>query len=101
MEIIQRSKTKRATLLKFAGDQGTVEVPGGDFRLNVGPGKMRSIWLAKEIENKAGIIKLRGRGFGHGVGLCQWGAYAFAKENKSPKQIVKHYYSKTDISKIW
>jgi stage II sporulation protein D (peptidoglycan lytic transglycosylase) len=101
LTIIKRSKTKRATLLKFTGDQGTVEVAGGDFRLNVGPEKMRSIWLSDQIQNQPGQIKLKGRGFGHGVGLCQWGAYALAKENKSPKQIVKHYFPKANLVKIW
>jgi stage II sporulation protein D len=100
-EISHRSKTKRATLLRFTGDQGTAEVAGGDFRVNVGPEKMRSIWLSDKIENKPGLIMLEGRGFGHGVGLCQWGAYALAKENKSPKEIVKHYYPKTHLVKIW
>jgi stage II sporulation protein D len=93
--------TNRATMLRFTGDQGTVEVPGGDFRINVGPQKMRSIWLVERIENQPGYVRLKGRGFGHGVGLCQWGAFALAKENKSPKEIVKHYYPKTQIAKIW
>ena len=101
LEIIKQTKTKRATVLKFIGDQGTAEVAGGDFRLNVGPEKMRSIWLSDQIQNQPGLIKLKGRGFGHGVGLCQWGSYALAKENKSPKQIVKHYYPKTNLVKIW
>ncbi|HBE79707.1 MAG TPA: hypothetical protein DDW65_18310 [Firmicutes bacterium] len=101
MEIVKRSKAKRATILKFVGDQGTAEVAGGDFRINVGPLKMRSIWLSDPVENKPGQITLKGRGFGHGVGLCQWGAYALAKENKSPKAIVKHYYPKTHLEKIW
>jgi stage II sporulation protein D len=101
MEIIKRSKTERATILKFVGAAGTAEVAGGDFRINIGPGKMRSIWLLDGIENKSGSLKLKGRGFGHGVGLCQWGAYALAKDNKSPKEIVKHYYPKTHIVKIW
>lgn len=101
MEITKKSKTGRATLLRFVGDQGTAEVTGGDFRVNVGPGKMRSIWLSGESQNKPGLLKLKGRGFGHGVGLCQWGAYTLAKDNKSPKRIVKHYYPKTHIAKIW
>jgi stage II sporulation protein D len=101
MEIVKQSKTKRAIRLKFIGNQGNVEVAGGDFRINVGPGKMRSIWISDITENKPGLVMIKGRGFGHGVGLCQWGAYSLAKENKSAKQIVKHYYPKTKIAKIW
>jgi SpoIID/LytB domain len=101
LQIAGRSRTKRATLLRIIGDQGTVDVPGGDFRIGVGPEKMRSIWLLDGIENKPGFVKIKGRGFGHGVGLCQWGAYALAKENQPPKKIVHHFYPKTLIVKIW
>jgi len=101
MKIIKRSRTKRATVLKFIGDQGNAEVAGGDFRINIGPEKMRSIWLLDKVETKGDLLTLEGKGFGHGVGLCQWGTYALAKQNKSPKTIVKHYYPKTHLVKIW
>lgn len=101
MKILKRSKSQRATLLKFTGDKGTANVSGADFRINVGPEKLRSIWISNEIKNEPGKITVKGRGFGHGVGLCQWGSYALAKENKSPKEIVKHYYPKAHVSKIW
>ncbi len=101
MEVLKRSKSQRATLLKFTGDKGSTNVNGADFRINVGPEKLRSIWILSEIKNEPGRITVKGRGFGHGVGLCQWGSYALAKENRSPKDIVKHYYPRTHISKIW
>lgn len=101
IEVVKRSKSQRATLLKFIGDKGSVKVSGADFRINIGPEKLRSIWISNEIKNEPDKITLKGRGFGHGVGLCQWGAYALAKNNKSPQDIVKHYYPKAHISKIW
>ncbi len=102
MEIIKRNnKTQRAVKVKFIGSNGSAEVKSGDFRVNVGPEKMRSIWISNDISNKPGAIGLKGRGFGHGVGLCQWGAYTLAKQNKTPKAIVKHYYPKAHLSKIW
>lgn len=101
IEVVKRSKSQRATLLKFTGDKGNVNVSGADFRINIGPEKLRSIWVSNEIKNEPDKITLKGRGFGHGVGLCQWGAYALAKKNKSPQDIVKHYYPKAHVSKIW
>lgn len=101
MEVAQRSKSQRATLIKFTGDKGSAEVSGADFRINMGPEKLRSIWISNQIRNEGGKIMIKGRGFGHGVGLCQWGAYTLAKQNKSPKAIVKHYYPKAELSKIW
>ncbi len=101
LTILHRSPTHRVTLLKLTGDQGSATVNGADLRINAGPEKVRSIWLSDRIDNKPGAIKISGRGFGHGVGLCQWGAYALAKENRSFRAIVLHYYPKTTISKIW
>jgi stage II sporulation protein D len=102
MEILKRSaKGNRATRLKLVGNRGSATVEGADFRVAVGPEKMRSIWIASDIKKGNGYVALKGRGFGHGVGLCQWGAYAFAKQNKSPKAIVMHYYPKARVEKIW
>jgi stage II sporulation protein D len=102
LAVIERDKTThRAKLIKLTGTEGSATITGAALRLNVGPKKMRSTWLSDRIENKPGEIKIKGRGFGHGVGLCQWGAYALAKENRSYKAIVLHYYPKTHLSKIW
>jgi stage II sporulation protein D len=46
-----------------------------------------------------GAWKLKGRGFGHGVGLSQYGAYGFAKHGRNYKQILDHYFRKTKVGK--
>ncbi|MCP4129950.1 MAG: SpoIID/LytB domain-containing protein [bacterium] len=38
-----------------------------------------------------------GRGLGHGIGLCQWGAQGMALEGKSYKEILRFYYNDVDI----
>lgn len=99
--VASRSKeSHRATKLKFTGSNGEATVPGADFRIAVDPQKMRSIWLT-DIKHEADGITLEGRGFGHGVGLCQWGAHALAKEGKNPEEIIKHYYPEVKIMKLW
>ena len=42
---------------------------------------------------------IRGAGFGHGIGMSQYGAYGFAKHGYSYQQILAHYYTGTDLSK--
>ena len=42
---------------------------------------------------------VNGRGFGHGVGLSQYGAYGFAKQGRDYKQILGHYYTQTKLGK--
>jgi stage II sporulation protein D len=101
LEIMKRSKTHRAVLLKFTGDKGTAKVVGAEFRVSYGPEELRSIWISDEIDNQPGAITVKGRGFGHGVGMSQWGAYELAKRNWSPQKIVKHYYPKANVDKIW
>ena len=41
--------------------------------------------------------EIRGRGWGHGIGMSQWGAFGYAKKGRSWKQIVHHYYRHTKI----
>jgi stage II sporulation protein D len=42
-------------------------------------------------------VSIRGRGWGHGVGMSQWGAYGFAKNGAGYRDILSHYYSGTEI----
>ncbi len=90
----------RAVLVKITGTAGSTTIQGADLRIAMDPVKMRSISF-EDIKVADGRTIISGRGFGHGVGLCQWGAYALARQNKSPKDIVHHYYPKVHISKIW
>lgn len=46
------------------------------------------------------ILSFEGSGSGHGVGLSQWGAYAMAKSNISYKNILKHYFPGTEVTKL-
>jgi stage II sporulation protein D len=46
-----------------------------------------------------GAWTIKGRGFGHGVGLSQYGAYGFAKHGRSYRQILDHYYTRTKVAK--
>jgi stage II sporulation protein D len=41
-----------------------------------------------------------GKGWGHGVGLCQWGAIQMAKAGKSYRQILQHYYPGTALDRL-
>lgn len=40
---------------------------------------------------------IKGAGFGHGIGMSQWGAYGYAKQGTGYRAILKHYYSGTEI----
>lgn len=53
-----------------------------------------------EIKMNNSIVELTGTGYGHGVGLCQWGAIAQSRQKRSFIEILSHYYPGTEINKI-
>ena len=61
---------------------------------------MRSC-LLESLKVEDGRVKMSGKGYGHGVGMSQWGAYAMAKEGKSAEEIVEHYFRDVTIAKAW
>ncbi len=61
-----------------------------EFRGLIGFQELKSTLFTVE-ENEKGFL-FEGRGFGHGVGLCQWGSRAMGLQGKSYRDILKHYY---------
>jgi stage II sporulation protein D len=53
------------------------------------------------IKKNEGNVLISGKGFGHGVGLCQFGAYEMAKQGYTYKEILKFYFPKLLIKKIY
>lgn len=53
-----------------------------------------------KIEKKDNNVVITTKGYGHGVGLSQYGANALAKQNKTYEEILKYYYQGTNIQKL-
>lgn len=66
------------------------------FRKFIGSTRIKSTWF--RMRNTIDKVALSGRGFGHGVGLCQWGAKGMAERGMNYKQILLHYYPGTTLS---
>ncbi|MDF2568437.1 MAG: SpoIID/LytB domain protein [Sporomusa sp.] len=79
---------------------GNQKMYGSDFRRAVGYDRLKST-LITEMTYEGGSFVFKGLGWGNGVGLCQWGAYTFAKEGKQAKDIIKHYYPGAEVKKLW
>lgn len=57
--------------------------------------------LLLAVPAQAGVSWIvHGRGFGHGVGMSQWGAYGYALHGKSHRFILRHYYSGASLGKL-
>ena len=94
--IARKTDTGRATNLTLRTTSGTKQVPCGKFRLATG---IRSCKLTKiSVHTKNTFFQ--GKGYGHGIGMCQDGANGMAKNGKNYKQILKHYYPGSDITEI-
>ena len=68
------------------------------FRLAVDAWQVRSTTF-ESIEKKGARFIFKGRGWGHKVGLCQWGAKGMADAGKKYKKILSYYYPGTEITK--
>lgn len=78
----------------------TLSVSGPDFRVNLGSTKLKSMLLDK-IDVTRDSVAFSGKGYGHGVGMSQWGAHKFAKEGKKPEEIIGYYFKDITIEKRW
>jgi stage II sporulation protein D len=74
---------------------GTLSVPLIVIRDKLG---LKSTWFSVSVSGDSLILK--GRGYGHGVGLCQEGAMEMAKSGKKYKDIVAFYYNDVRIIPI-
>lgn len=90
VEIISKTSTGRTKTLKINGE----EMQGRDFASKL---NLRSNYF--EIIQNANTITITTKGFGHGVGMSQYGANGMAKEGYKYDQILKHYYQNTEIKK--
>ena len=70
------------------------------FRIAIGANKLKST-LINEIKIEGNNVTFTGRGFGHGVGMSQWGAYAMAEQGWSAEDIIRHYFQDVSIVKLW
>ena len=87
----------RATELVLDTSEGKKYIGANKFRMHIGPNVIRSTLFA--VENKRDKIRFYGRGWGHGVGFCQWGAKGMSERKYSYKSILKHYYNNIKIEK--
>ncbi len=94
---LKRDKSNRIIDLRILGSQRTVLLSAYKFRLYLGPDIIRSTNFSVAITpGKEALFS--GFGWGHGVGLCQWGAYFMAKQGYSAEEILNYYYPGAEIN---
>jgi len=98
IQIGERSESRRVLQLLIRGERDQGEIPGKEFRRLLGYDQLRStnFWL-KESD---GVFLFSGLGWGHGVGLCQWGAKGMADAGIDYRSILKYYYQNVEIGQL-
>ncbi|MCW7753972.1 SpoIID/LytB domain-containing protein [Desulfobotulus sp. H1] len=80
----------RVHLLVFRDSRQETTIPAGRFRTRVGPMNLKS--TAFSINHERGVFHFQGKGFGHGVGMSQWGARKMAEAGRDYRDILLFYY---------
>lgn len=84
----------------FVEHSGGIEViRAAELRAILGYSKIKSTWF--ELENKGGQLRFKGHGYGHGVGMCQWGAKGMADRGMGYRDILKFYYADAEIRQAY
>ena len=91
IEILEKSSTNRVLKLKING----VEFSGKDLYTNL---KLRSYDF--NITKLGTNVEIATKGYGHGVGMSQYGAQGMAKKGYNYQEILSHYYTGTTLKKI-
>lgn len=100
MQVARRDSAGRATAFRIRTTKSDKVVRAPEFRLRLGPSKLRSTWI-DESSVRGAAVHLAGRGWGHGVGLCQMGAKGLAEKGMRGEDIVTTYYPGVRVARIW
>ena len=102
MRVLQRGASERPIATEVVGTTGRATVPALRLRTLLG---LRDSLMSYDIErNAAGAVvgaTFFGRGWGHGVGMCQVGAYGMALDGALFDEILKKYYKGIELQKLY
>ena len=96
IEIIGYDGSGRISGLEIKSQDKGFPVSAKDFRQALGPNIIRSANFTSRIDS--GAVHFEGLGWGHGVGLCQWGMQEMAREGSKYEQILKYYFPQSELS---
>jgi stage II sporulation protein D len=102
LRVVTRGPSGRATDLEVVGTGGTRQVLGGRIRSALG--LREQLFVIEKKYDESGRVTgftFLGRGWGHGVGMCQVGAYGLARQGFTYEQILKAYYTGIELTKMY
>src|SRR5262249_28660548 len=100
IEPISFSSSSRVTQVEVTGNEGSYRLRRPNIRTVLGLKEYLFV-VDREIDSYGKVVGFvfTGRGWGHGVGMCQIGAFGLAKEGYSYSDILKKYYTGITLQK--
>lgn len=95
--ILEKGPSGRAL---YIGAENSKEL-GSEVRKRLGYDKMLSTLITNVVHQADGTVYLEGKGWGNGVGLCQWGAYTLGQRQQTYDYILTYYYKGVTVQKMW
>ena len=102
LRVRSRGISGRVLDLEVVGTSGTAHVRGG--RIRTALGLREQLFVIDRTFDESGRVSkftFTGRGWGHGVGMCQVGAYGLARAGLSYEKILKHFYTGVALTKLY
>jgi len=96
ISISSHTRTGRVRQLRIKSRTQNELVDAAAFRLAIGSTHLKSTNFS--LRRSGQTLTFQGTGYGHGVGLCQWGAKGMAEKNRDYKEILAYYYPGTSIT---
>jgi len=98
ISISNKSPSGRVKEVLLESNQRKLSVKSEELRHLLGYANVKSTRFEVKLNQNEEEIHFEGTGAGHGVGMCQWGAQFLAKQGKSYREILAHYYPSYKIS---
>ncbi len=98
LEVVRRGVSGRVAEMKVVGGKGSATLRGFDIRVALG--LMDTLFTVDRQRGPDGKVRtfvFAGKGWGHGVGLCQVGAFGMAVRGLNHLEILHHYYTGVDL----
>lgn len=99
ISVAEKMPHGHATYINIETNKGTKKVRCNNMRIALGPNKIKSCFFTK-IEARGDNFYFEGRGFGHGMGMCQEGARGMANNGKNFKEILSNFFPGAELADI-
>lgn len=94
----ERDASDRPRFAEIKHGGGSLTLPANEFRLALGSDRLRSTRF--DVERQGNQFFFKGRGWGHGVGMCQFGAKHLAELGYRYTDILRYYYPDSNLGNL-